>query len=186
LAFIFQHRVVMFKARSLYPLVTVLAFTGGVAVSASMQTAPAPDPASETPHVSLAIIVNNENPLSQLPIGELRRMMLGEVTRWPDGRRVTIAMREPGRPERDAVLRLICRMSDQDFSRYLLQATFRGELQGGPKILDTANGVRRFVFNVPGAIGYLRSDEVDGSVKILQIAGAVPGNAAFGLTLRSK
>jgi ABC-type phosphate transport system substrate-binding protein len=176
----------MFNARSLCPLVTIVAFTGGVAVSAAMQAALASDRASATSHVSLAIIVNNGNPLSELPIGELRRMMLGEVTRWPDGRRVTIAMREPGRPERDAVLRLICRISDQDFTRYLLQATFRGELQGGAKILDTPNGMRRFIFNVPGAIGYIRSDEVDESVKVLQIAGAVPGNAAFGLTLRSK
>jgi hypothetical protein len=175
----------MFHARSLCLLATIVAFTGSTALSASNQTASARDPAI-TPHASLAIIVNNENPLSELPVGELRRMILGEVTRWPDGRRVTVAMREPGEPERDAVLRLICRMSDQDFTRYLLQATFRGELQGGPKVLDTPNGVRRFVFNVPGAIGYIRSDEVDSSVKVLRIAGGVPANAAFGLTLRAK
>jgi phosphate transport system substrate-binding protein len=176
----------MFNARSLYLLVTLVAFTGGGAASGSEQTPPAREQAIATPHDSLAIVVNNENPLSELPIGELRRMILGEVTRWPDGRKVTIAMREPGDPERDTVLRLICRMSEQDFTRYLLQATFRGELQAGPKVLDTPNGVRRFVFNVPGAIGYIRSDEVDQSVKVLRIAGAVPANAAFGLTLRAK
>jgi ABC-type phosphate transport system substrate-binding protein len=175
----------MFNTLSLSMLATIVAFTGTTALSASSQTASAREPAI-MPHASLAIIVNNENPLSELPVGELRRMILGEVTRWPDGRRVTIVMREPGDPERDAVLRLICRMSDQDFTRYLLQATFRGELQGGPKVLDTPNGVRRFVFNVPGAIGYVRSDEVDASVKVLRIAGAVPVNAAFGLTLRAK
>jgi hypothetical protein len=59
-------------------------------------------------------------------------------------------------------------------------------LQGGPKVLDTPKGVRRFVFNVPGAIGYIRSDEVDSSVKVLRIAGAVPEHAAFGFTLRAQ
>jgi ABC-type phosphate transport system substrate-binding protein len=176
--------VTIFNTRSLCLLVTIVAFTAGVAVSEPRQTPTTPDHAIATAHASLAIIVNNENPVSELPIGELRRMMLGEVSRWPDGRKVTVAMREPGRPERDAVLRLICRMSDQDFTRYLLQATFRGELQSGPKILDTPNGVRRFVFNVPGAIGYVRGDEVDPSVKVLRITGASPGTAAFGLTLR--
>jgi ABC-type phosphate transport system substrate-binding protein len=176
----------MFNAHSLCRLLTLVALTGAVAVSASGQAPSGPDPGFATPHASLAIIVNHENPLSELPIGELRRMMLGEVTRWPDGRKVTIAMREPGQPERDASLRLICRMSEEDFTRYLLQATFRGNLQGGPKILDTPNGVRRFVFNVPGAIGYLRRDEVDPSVKVLRIVGAVPGNAAFGLMLQPK
>jgi hypothetical protein len=176
--------VAMFNARSLCVLATLVAFAGSAALSASMQTASARDPAI-TSHASLAIIVNNENPLSELPVGELRRMILGEVTRWPDGRRVTIVMREAGEPERDAVLHLICRMSDQEFTRYLLQAAFRGDSQGGPKVLDTPNGVRRFVFNVPGAIGYIRSDEVDASVKVLRIAGAVPVKAAFGLTLRA-
>jgi ABC-type phosphate transport system substrate-binding protein len=176
----------LFNTRSLYLLAIIVAFTGGAALSASAQTASTPRPVIAPPHASLAIIVNNENPLSELSIGELRRMILGEVTRWPDGRKVTIAMREPGQPERAAVLRLICRMSDQDFTQYLLQATFRGELQGGPKVLDTPTGARRFVFNVPGAIGYIRSDEVDQSVKVLRITGAVPENAAFGLTLRAK
>ena len=137
-------------------------------------------------HESVVIIVNNENQLGELPIGELRRILLGEVTPWPDGRKITIAMREPGRPERDAVLRLVCRMNDQDFTRYLLHAAYRGELQGGPKLLDTSTGVRRFVVNVPGAIGYLRSDEVDGSVKVLRIGGVVPEEPAFGLTLRAR
>jgi phosphate transport system substrate-binding protein len=176
----------MFNPRSQCLLVTLLTFTGSGALSMSRQAPPARDQAVASPHDLLAIIVNNENPLSELPIGELRRMLLGEVTRWPDGRKVTIAMREPGQPERDTVLRLICRMSEQDFTRYLLQATFRGELQAGPKVLDTPNGVRRFIFNVPGAIGYVRSDEVDPSVKVLRIGGAVPANAAFGLTLRAK
>src|SRR5712675_2116145 len=78
------------------------------------------------PHLSLAFIVNAENPLTDTSLADLRRMLRGEVTRWPNGRKVTVAMREPGQPERDAVLRLICRMSEPDFTRYLLQATFRG------------------------------------------------------------
>jgi hypothetical protein len=47
-------------------------------------------------------------------------------------------------------------------------------------------GVKRFVFNVPGAIGFVRGDEVDPTVKLLAVAGAVPTGSAFGLTLRAK
>ena len=95
-------------------------------------------------------------------------------------------MREPGISERDAVLSLICRMTETDFTRYLLHAAYRGESQAAPKQLDTSMGVRRFIFNVPGAIGYVRGDEVDESVKVIRIAGTVPDVTVVGLALRTK
>ena len=77
-------------------------------------------------------------------------------------------------------------MSEQDFTRYTLHVAYRGEAQGTVKQLDTPSGVRRFVFNVPGAIGFVRADELDDSVKVLQIAGTTPEASAFGLTLRTR
>jgi len=164
---------------------TLAATAAGVASGAGPEAAAAH--AVDVPgHSSLVIIVNTQNPVHELSIGELRRILLGETTRWPDGRRITIAMRDAGEPERDALLRLVCSMTDQDFTRYLLQSTFRGSLQASPKILDSPNGVRRFIFNVPGAIGYVRGDEVDASVKALGITGMPVVSQAFGLTLAIK
>lgn len=163
----------------------VVACAGAAAARPTRQASPA-RPAPATPRESLVFIVNTQNPTTELSISELRRMLLGEVTRWPDGQKITVAMRDAGQPERDAVLRLVCRMSDQDFTRYLLHAEFRGELQAGPKVLSTPTLMRRFVFNVPRAIGYVRADEVDGSVKVLKITGAIPQAPAFGLTLQAR
>jgi phosphate transport system substrate-binding protein len=164
-------------------LTAAIVAAGADPASSAARQAP---PARAAAHAALAFIVNTQNPVHELSVSDLRRILLGEMTRWPDGRRITIAMRDAGQPERDAVLRLVCSMSDQDFTRYLLQATFRGELQTSPKILDTPNGVRRFVFNVPGAIGYVRADEVDSSVKALRITGMPSAAQAFGLTLPIK
>jgi ABC-type phosphate transport system substrate-binding protein len=156
------------------------------AADAATPVAQGPVPGALPVHTAVVIIVNTENGTKPLSIGDLRRILLGEMTRWPSGGPITIAMRPPGQPERAAVLRLICGMTDADFTKYLLQAAYRGEAQTGIKQLDTAIGVRRFVFNVPGAIGFIRADEVDTSVKRLSISGAIPGDAAFGLTLQQK
>jgi hypothetical protein len=130
--------------------------------------------------------VNTENPISQVSIGDLRRVLLGEMTHWPNGKAITIAMRPPGQPERDAPFRLVCGLSESDFARYQLRAAYRGESPSGIKVLDTSVGVRRFVFNVPGAIGFVRGDDADSTVKRLVLTGAVPKDAAFGLTLLTK
>ncbi len=176
----------MFRSGSLQLALAIVAFAGAQAAPPAAAQGGTSRPGIAAPHASLAIIVNAQNPLNELSIAELRRMLLGDMTRWPDGRKITVVMRDPGQPERDAVLRLVCGMSDQDFTRYLLQAAYRGELQTGPKVLDTPTGMRRFVFNVPGAIGYVRGDEVDGSVKVVRIVGAVPGDLVFGLTLQPR
>src|SRR5439155_1217255 len=129
----------MFKG-SLFLTLAIVASAAGVCAlgGPEQQSTPASSRSALTaPHESLVIIANTQNPANTLSVAELRRMLLGETTRWPDGRKVTIAMREPGEPERDAMLRLVCRMSDQDFSRYLLHAAYRGESTSSLKLLDT-------------------------------------------------
>jgi hypothetical protein len=94
-------------------------------------------------------------------------------------------MRQPQEPERDAVIRLVCRLEERDYTRTVLRAVFTGESRSTPKLLDTAVGVLRFVYNVPGAIGYVRASEVDDTVRIVRIT-APPEGVAFGFTLRTR
>jgi ABC-type phosphate transport system substrate-binding protein len=137
--------------------------------------------ASRPKQESLAIIVNQSNPVSDLSLSELRAVFLGERRHWPNGRRITLVMMEPGQPERDAVLREICKMGESDLRRRLLQGLLTGDILVSPKTLATPVGVRKFVFNVPGAIGYLRPADVDASVKVLRVDGHLPGEAEYQL-----
>jgi ABC-type phosphate transport system substrate-binding protein len=134
-----------------------------------------PLPASE----NLAIVVNRSNPVENLSTSELRRIFLGERGHWPNGRRITIVMMEPGQPERDVVLRDVFRMTETEFSNHFLHGVFTGEVLVSPKTLATPVGVRKFVFNVPGAIGYLRASDVDASVKVLRIDERYPDDKAY-------
>jgi phosphate transport system substrate-binding protein len=140
-------------------------------------------PAATPDGESLAIIVNNSNPINNVSLTELRKIFTAEETRWVGGHRVTVVMREPGQAERSTALRLIYRMSERDFNRYFLRGTFTGETQSVPKTLATAAGVDRFVFNVPGAIGYVRASEVGDSVKVVRVDGRAPSDGGYPLKL---
>lgn len=142
---------------------------------------PARVAASQAKQDSLAIIVNHANPVDNLSSAELRAVFLGERSHWPNGRRITLVMMEPGQPERDTVLRDVCRMSESDFRRRFLQGLLTGEVLVSPKTLSTPVGVRKFVFNVPGAIGYLRPSDADDSVKVINIDGHSPNDADYPL-----
>jgi ABC-type phosphate transport system substrate-binding protein len=150
---------------------------------AALVTASGPPVISGSQSNDLVIILNKSNPVDDISFANLRKIFLAEQKYWPNGRRVTVVMREPGQVERTAVLRQLYRMSNGDYARYFMHAEFTGEGQGVPKSLSSGAGVRKFVYNVPGAIGYLRASEVDGSVKVVRIDGRAPGEPGYRLTL---
>ena len=131
----------------------------------------------------LAVIVNRGNPVENVSLEELRKFCTVERKYWGDNKRVTVVLRDPGQAERDAVLALIYRMGESDFTRHFLQGEFTGEVQSAPKHLSSGTGVRRFVFNVPGAIGFVRPAEADATVKIVRVNGFAPGDPQYPLRL---
>jgi ABC-type phosphate transport system substrate-binding protein len=133
------------------------------------------------PTEPLVIVVNRSNPVDELSFDELRRIFLGNRSHWPNGRRITLVMREPGEPERKTVLRDVCGMNEDQFKNHFVHGLFTGEILVSPKILASPVGVRKFIFNVPGAIGYLRGGDVDDSVKIVRIDELLPDDKGYKL-----
>jgi phosphate transport system substrate-binding protein len=132
---------------------------------------------------SLAIVVNQSNPVNDLSLPEVRKVFLGERTHWPNGRRITLVMIEPGRPERAAILRELYHMSESELNRHFLHGLFTGQVLVSPKTLNTPVGVCKFVFNVPGAIGYLRASDVDDSVRVIRVDGRLPQDQNYSLRI---
>jgi ABC-type phosphate transport system substrate-binding protein len=131
----------------------------------------------------LVIVVNRSNPSDNLSSTELRNIFLGSRSHWTNGRRITLVMRDPGEPERRTILRDVCNMTEDQMKTHFLRGLFTGEILVSPKVLSTPLGVRRFIFNVPGAIGYLRLRDVDDSVKILRIDDVLPDDKHYRLRI---
>jgi ABC-type phosphate transport system substrate-binding protein len=134
----------------------------------------------------LAILVNRSNPVENLSFAELRKVFLGEQNHWSDGRRITLVMLEPGKPERQVVLTLIYRMDDKDFNAYFLHHIFTGDIHAAPTTLATPTEVLKFVSNVPGAIGYLRTSAADESVKVVRIDSVLPCDKDYSIRMHPK
>ena len=134
----------------------------------------------------LAIVVNKANPTDNLTTEELRKYFRMEREHWPDGRKNSVVMLPPGAAEREAVLRLIYETNEPGFAKHFLQATYAGKLQAQPKELANSANVRKFIFNVPGAIGFVRASQLDDTVKALRIDGHLPGDAGYTLKLAPK
>ena len=74
-------------------------------------------------------------------------------------------------------------MSESDLKNHFLHGLFTGEILVSPKVLATAVGVRKFVFNVPGAIGYVRLSDVDATVRVLRVDELLPDDRGYRLRM---
>lgn len=135
---------------------------------------------------ALAIIIHQSNPTDQVTLSELRRIFMLEKQAWSHGRRITVVLRASGQPDRNDAIRLICGLSPVDYDKHILFQTFRGTVGQGPRSIQSAHAMLRFVFNAPGAIGYVWADEWDRSTKLLRIDGFLPGDARYPLRRASR
>jgi ABC-type phosphate transport system substrate-binding protein len=124
------------------------------------------------PRVSAAgdevdVIVNKTNSVGEMSIPDARKIFTADKGTWPNGKRITVLMLAPGRPERAIVLSQIYKMTDSDYGKYFLQACFTGKVEAPPKDVSSPAEVKQDVAGNPGAIGYVSAADVDDSVKVV-------------------
>jgi ABC-type phosphate transport system substrate-binding protein len=113
------------------------------------------------------VVVNKSNTMGPLSREEIRRIFAGEKSSWPGGKRITVLMLARGRPEREIILREVFKMNESDYTKYFLQAAFTGRVQAAPKDLSSAAEMKARLAANPNAIGYLKKENVDDSVRVL-------------------
>jgi ABC-type phosphate transport system substrate-binding protein len=129
----------------------------------------------------LAVVVNKSNTLDSIGSAQLRLMLMGELTRWPDGKAVTPVQTSIESPEGVLVLREVYKMSAASLKRYYMQATFVGKELTQPAGVASANALKQLVARTPGAVGCILASDVDKSVNVLKVDGTAPGEAGYKL-----
>jgi hypothetical protein len=126
---------------------------------------------------TVAVIVNKGNPTNALSLAELRRILLGERTYWKGSRKIILLLPTLGTPEREAALRLVS-MDESNYKQYWQDKTSGGEGRVAPTALASGFAVN-VVAETEDAIAAVPLADVKGSVKILRIDGAAPGEPAY-------
>jgi len=113
------------------------------------------------------VVVPKSNNAGALPLETVRRIFMGEKSSWVGGKHITVLMFAPGQAEREVVLREVFKMTESDYTKYFLQAAFTGRVQAAPKDLPSAAQMKAHLAANPNAIGYLKKEDVDDSVRVL-------------------
>lgn len=129
----------------------------------------------------VAVVVNDDTPVTDLSLAEVRKVFLGERQYWNAKLPVVLLIRAPVARERDVVLRVIYQMTEAQFKQYWVAKIFRAEVTSPPKIVYSNDMQYDLVTAIPGAIAFVDSRNVRPGVKVVRVDGKLPGDRNYPL-----
>lgn len=112
----------------------------------------------------LAVIIHQDRDVA-LGVEDVARIYLKQRRFWADGTRIVPVNRDSASAERASFIRLIFGSAASRLVVYWNRQYFKGVLP--PATLASDEAVRRFVAGERRAIGYIRPDRVDDSVRVV-------------------
>jgi hypothetical protein len=129
---------------------------------------------------NVAVVVNSENPVSTLTVGDLRKLFAGEKRSWPHGVPVKLIVRAPGCRERLTMLKLL-NMSESDYKQYWTGQVLRGEADSEPWVVPSVGMQREALKTFPGAVTLVDAKDVKPGMKIVKLEGLLPDEPGYPL-----
>ncbi|MBV9069256.1 MAG: hypothetical protein JO093_01855 [Acidobacteria bacterium] len=133
---------------------------------------------------SVSVLVSAKNPMRDISAGDLRRIFLGDISRWHNGHRIVLFVRPMDTAEGRLFLDRLVRMSDIDYSQWWLGAVFRGRVANAPRVIGNVDEMIRAVAATPDGIGFVAAPPLDTGVIVLTIEGKAPANPQYALRAR--
>jgi len=137
--------------------------------------------AGTPPGAGIAIVVNTNNPVSNLTLADLRKIYFGDRQYWKSNLPVVLLMRSPGSHEREVVLRVVFEMTEERYTKYWVAKVVRAEVSDPPASLYSFGMLQEGVRGNPGAVGYVDANDVRPGVKVLRIDGLLPSDPGYSL-----
>lgn len=116
----------------------------------------------------LAIVSDKGNTTSNLTAAELVKIFNAHNRNWPDGRPITVVMRDPSSADMQLVLRKLFNMTPEQ------ARTFVEAHRDLIMVADSDDAVLRFVSTSRGAIGVVDLYSLTQDVNVMKIDGKLP------------
>ena len=138
------------------------------------------DPRGTAQNDDMAVVVSPGNPVTNISMGDLRKTFRGMKHLWPGGEEVKLITRDPGSPERLALLKLLA-MSESEYKQYWIAQVFRGDADAEPLIVPSVGMLKEALRLFPGGISMMNLREVRPGMKVIKVDGVLPGASGYPL-----
>ena len=123
----------------------------------------------------LAIVSDKSNATSNLSASELVKIFNARNRNWPDGKPITVVMRDPSSADMQLVLRKLFNMTSEQAHGFV--QAHRDLIM----VADSDDAVLRFVSTSRGAIGVVDLYSLTQDVNVMKIDGKLPVEQGYFL-----
>lgn len=137
------------------------------------------------PLTPLAVVVARNSPIERLSRFEMKKLYLGSNLQTEGGQRILALHQQPDAPDRVTFERQVLGMASDELARYWIDRRIRGE-GGAPRAIASVELLQRVASRLPGAVAYLRLDQVGSELRVLPVDGVLPGDSAYPLLVDAR
>jgi hypothetical protein len=129
----------------------------------------------------IALIGNKGSTVSAVTLAELVKLCKAQTNRWPDGKPVTLIVRDPASPEMKMVVEKIYSMTPDATSELIASANHGRTNHPAIMVVSSDDELVRKVAATPGAVGLVDVYAINSSVEVMKIGGKVPFEPGYPL-----
>jgi ABC-type phosphate transport system substrate-binding protein len=124
---------------------------------------------------SMAVVVDKANATSNLTAIDLIKILQASNRKWPDGKNVTVVMRDPNSPEMQQFLQRLYKMSPDEVK------TFLASHKGTFVTAESDEILIKLVESTPGAVGLVDVYSITSHINVLKVDGKLPLEQGYAL-----
>ena len=129
----------------------------------------------------LAIVTSKDSRVQELTLADLVKICKGQSNRWPDGKPVSLIMRDPGSAEMKLALEKIYAMPKEEVTNLIATANHGRANHPAIEIAASDEDLVKRVGATPGAIGIVDVYSITSNVSVVKLGGKLPLEPGYPL-----
>lgn len=129
----------------------------------------------------VALIANKGSSVASITLPDLVKLCKAQTPHWPDGKSVTLVVRDPASADMKMVLEKIYGMTPQAVNDLIATANHGRGTHPAIIVVTSDDDLVHKVAGMPGAVGLVDVYAINSSVDVMKVAGKLPFEPGYPL-----
>jgi ABC-type phosphate transport system substrate-binding protein len=116
----------------------------------------------------MAVVVNKGNSTDNVTSVDLNKIFQTNTRKWPDGKNITLVVRDPSSPDTQEALQRLYKMSQAEVKAFV--DTHKTAFV----VVDSDEALLKIVESTPGALGLVDVYSITSKVNVVKVDGKLP------------
>lgn len=129
----------------------------------------------------VALITNKGSAVASVTMADLIKLCKGQTARWPDGKTVTLVVRDPNSADMKMIVEKIYSMAPAAVNELIASANHERGAHATIVVAASDDDLVHKVAATPGAVGLVDVYAINSSVDVMKIGGKLPFEPGYPL-----